>query len=130
MEKMNGIKTAQFTLSLPGSEASSRASSPDLPEHTRNVANHAPARTTYNHNDLTTKYIDNIVPGRQGRDVYDTNLSWWRAGVRRKLVEMVQWESVVIAKMQVGVATITIESGRKICRFCLDELAVKPRSLK
>ena len=108
MDNMNGIKTAQFSLSLPGSEASSRASSPDLPDHIYN-APHAQSRTTYNHHDLTTKYIDDIVPGRLGRDVYDTNLSWWRAGIRRKLVQMVQWESVVIAKMQVGVPSIGID---------------------
>ena len=108
MDNMNGIKTAHFSLSLPGSEASSRASSPDLPDHIYN-APHAQSRTIYNHHDLTPKYIDDIVPGRLGRDVYDTNLSWWRAGIRRKLVQMVQWESVVIAKMQVGVPSIGID---------------------
>lgn len=96
---MNHSKAVQFTLSLPGSQASSRAPSP------------APAELPYDnqeklskYDDLTPKYALNndVTPGRLGRDVYDTHLSWWRAGFRRKLVEVVQWESVIIAKMQVS----------------------------
>jgi hypothetical protein len=47
--------------------------------------------------------VDNDhTPGRRARDVYDTTLSWWRAGVRRKLVTTVHWESQIIANVQVS----------------------------
>ena len=35
-------------------------------------------------------------------DVYEVTLPKWRAGVRRALVKSVQWESTVIADMQVS----------------------------
>jgi len=34
--------------------------------------------------------------------VYEVTLPKWKAGLRRALVKSVQWESTVIADMQVG----------------------------
>ena len=91
---MDDTKSVHFTLSP--SEASSRSSSP------------APSTyngTTTNLNDFKSKLNvldDDHTPGRRARDVYDTTLSWWRAGVRRKLVNVVHWESQIISKMQVS----------------------------
>jgi hypothetical protein len=76
-----------FAVSVASSADSSRASSP------------APfAREKYSYT-LNGEGID--IPGRQ-IDAYDTTLSWWRAAIRRKLVKSVQWESEVLAKMQVS----------------------------
>ena len=37
----------------------------------------------------------------QRDDVYERTMSWWRVGIRRKLVAYVKAESEVIARMQV-----------------------------
>lgn len=43
-----------------------------------------------------------IVPaGRLPEEVYTSTLNWWRAAVRRRLVRIVEWESGVLAKVQV-----------------------------
>jgi hypothetical protein len=47
-------------------------------------------------------FVDWVSPGIQPKNVYDTNLSWWRAAIRRRLVTSVRWESKVIARMQVS----------------------------
>jgi hypothetical protein len=41
------------------------------------------------------------APMFQRDDVYERTMSWWRVGIRRKLVEYVRAESEVIARMQV-----------------------------
>ena len=41
------------------------------------------------------------VAGRQPEEVYTRTLSWWRAGLRRAIVRNVEWESAVLARMQV-----------------------------
>ena len=35
------------------------------------------------------------------KDVYDATLPWWRAAIRRRLVRIVERESLLIARMQV-----------------------------
>lgn len=47
--------------------------------------------------------VEEMPPGRRAVDVYEASLSWWRAAIRRKIVASVRKESVVIARMQVGV---------------------------
>ncbi|KAF9474578.1 hypothetical protein BDN70DRAFT_815445 [Pholiota conissans] len=103
---MDRSRAVHFTVSLPGSEASSRSSSPAA-ERVRKTYNDQ-KRTIYDYNELKSKLKaldDDVTPGRQGEDVYDANLSWWRAGLRRKLVRTVQWESKIIAKMQEKIRT-------------------------
>ena len=39
--------------------------------------------------------------GRQPEEVYTRTLSWWRAAIRRRIVQNVEWESAVLANMQV-----------------------------
>ncbi|KAF8970350.1 PAP2 superfamily-domain-containing protein [Flammula alnicola] len=104
---MDSPKSVHFTLSMPPSEASSRASSPAPAGALRSKVNHDQNGTTYNYNDIKSKFTldDDLTPGRQGRDVYDTTLSWWRAALRRKLVATVHWESQAIAKMQDKIRT-------------------------
>jgi hypothetical protein len=41
------------------------------------------------------------TPGSLPTDAYDTILPWWRASIRRKLVQRVEWESRVLGKLQV-----------------------------
>jgi len=63
-----------------------------------------------NLNDIKSKLNvldDDHTPGHHARDVYDTTLSWWRAGVRRKLVSAVHYESQIIAKIQVSLSFST-----------------------
>jgi hypothetical protein len=40
-------------------------------------------------------------PGLRPRDAYDA-LPWWRAAIRNKLLESLDWQSTVLANMQVG----------------------------
>ena len=49
----------------------------------------------------TDPYIPD-TPGLQAQDVYDSTLPWWRAAVRSKMAKSVEWESGVIADMQVS----------------------------
>lgn len=42
-----------------------------------------------------------VSAGRLPEEVYTTTLSWWRAAVRRRLVGIVEWESGVLAQLQV-----------------------------
>lgn len=51
----------------------------------------------------TDSYIPD-TPGLQAQDVYDTTLPWWRAAVRSKLAKSIEWESRVIADMQVSLS--------------------------
>jgi hypothetical protein len=46
-------------------------------------------------------------PGRKPMDVYDAQLAWWRAGMRRMIVERVRRESGVIARMQARSSCLT-----------------------
>ncbi|KAF8880461.1 PAP2 superfamily-domain-containing protein [Gymnopilus junonius] len=101
-------KSARFTLSLPPSEASSRSSSPAPSD--RVTLQPPPNYIDSTHDYINTKLNQSLLEddekhGRQGRDVYESTLSWWRAGLRRKLVTTVQWESQVIAKMQDKIRT-------------------------
>lgn len=102
---MDRSRAVRFTLSLPASEASSRAPSPAPERTTLSKINHDQNHATHDYDDLKAKLKDlddDATPGRQGADVYDKNLAWWRAWLRRKLVRTVQWESEIIAKMQVS----------------------------
>jgi hypothetical protein len=94
-EPLPGRKKAlHFTISVPPSVASSRSASP------------APS-------DDDDDYFDekfgpkgergyDEAPGQHSTDVYDTTLPWWRAAIRRKVLERVRLESQVIAKVQVS----------------------------
>lgn len=45
-----------------------------------------------------------LVVGAAGRlpeEVYERTLSWWRAGLRRVIMRNIEWESKVLATMQV-----------------------------
>ncbi|TEB29871.1 hypothetical protein FA13DRAFT_1755388 [Coprinellus micaceus] len=82
-EPRRGRRPPAFT--IPDSPASSRASSP------------APDLK------LDEKYEGNgydSAPGQHSSDVYDVTLPKWRAAIRRKIVERVQVESKVVAKIQ------------------------------
>jgi len=92
-------KSVHFTLSGPPSEASSRSSSPGPPSPL--------SQDTFNdHFDRKTRpnvSYDGIP--RRAKDVYDATLPWWRAAIRRRLVNVVHWESNVIARMQNKIRT-------------------------
>ncbi|ESK92555.1 pap2 domain protein [Moniliophthora roreri MCA 2997] len=83
------------------SAPSSRAASP-TPERSG-------AQKAYLYHTEAGNYLDPRFevspPGRQRLDVYDATLSWWRAGIRKKLVKTVAKESRVIAKMQDAIRT-------------------------
>jgi hypothetical protein len=83
----NGERNRYFTLSVASSANSSRAASPTP---------FAREKSSYILNGET---ID--IPHRQ-MDVYEATLPWWRAATRRTLVKSVQWESKIIARMQVS----------------------------
>lgn len=96
---MERSRAVQFSLSTPSSAASSRSSSPAPTLPRKSVLNGSPD----DYNDIKRSLLsDDLVPGQRGEDVYESTLSWWRAGLRRKLVATVRWESSVIAKMQVS----------------------------
>ncbi|KAG7087336.1 hypothetical protein E1B28_013312 [Marasmius oreades] len=47
------------------------------------------------------RYHDSMLPpGKQPLDIYESTLSWWRAGIRRKIVKRVRVESKIVAKLQ------------------------------
>ncbi|KAJ7197104.1 PAP2 superfamily-domain-containing protein [Mycena haematopus] len=114
-------------MSGPPSTASSRTSSP------------APTPpTSYREEYLLEKAAQNEA-GCRPMDVYDATLPAWRAAVRRALVAQIRVESVLVAKMQVGVMLLTFV-GRAICgldisrpfclavsRFCSGTTAVPHR---
>jgi len=86
------LKRAQFTLSAASSRAPSPA--PSLPEDT--------VKHVYITD--TSAYLSPLAedgPGRQADDVYEATLGPWRAGIRKKIVARVRWESEVLARMQV-----------------------------
>lgn len=84
---------SNLTLSIPSSESSLFPSPESSPVgqgiHPYNL-------------DSSKPLVDRIPPGIQPKDVYDASLPWWRAAIRRRLVASVQWESRVIARMQVS----------------------------
>jgi hypothetical protein len=41
-------------------------------------------------------------PGRLPEEVYEKTLGWWRAGIRRLLVNNLKWESKCLSWMQVS----------------------------
>lgn len=45
--------------------------------------------------------IQHVAAGRLPEEVYERTLTPWRAAVRRRLVQAVEWESRIIAAMQV-----------------------------
>lgn len=54
-----------------------------------------------------------VVLGGVGRlpdEVYDRTLNWWRAGIRRSLLKNIEWESKVLATMQVSFVFRSISS--------------------
>ena len=84
------------------SPASSRSSSP-APDF--GCDSHKPPELdgSYTLKDqLTNLILEDHIPGKKPMDVYEATLPKWRAGVRRALVKSVQWESTVIADMQVS----------------------------
>jgi hypothetical protein len=86
----------KFTLSIPPSdELESPYSSPATSPIGQDVH-------PYNNLNLDSEPLLDVTPGIQPKDVYDTSLSWWRAAIRRRLVENIRWESIVIARMQVS----------------------------
>ncbi|KAF9538128.1 hypothetical protein CPC08DRAFT_808238 [Agrocybe pediades] len=89
---MERSRAVQFSLSTPSSAASSRSSSP--------APQSIPKEIQLDYDTKHSLLVDDVVPGQRGEDVYESTLSWWRAGLRRKLVEMVRWESRIIARMQ------------------------------
>jgi hypothetical protein len=55
-------------------------------------------------------------PGYLPANIYDATLPWWRAAIRRKLVQNVERESPVIARMQV--CPLSCGSLRHRCFIC------------
>ncbi|KDR76501.1 hypothetical protein GALMADRAFT_120678 [Galerina marginata CBS 339.88] len=105
---MESTKSVHFTLSGPPSEASSRSSSPAPSSPTLSGPPFYQNGFSSDYHDTKLKYNlldDDDTPEQQRKDVYDSTLSWWRAGLRRKLVATVQWESRLIAKMQDKIRT-------------------------
>ncbi|KAG6877124.1 hypothetical protein C0993_010127 [Termitomyces sp. T159_Od127] len=96
-QKLQGTRgrptSSHFILSLPGSESTSRESSP-VPSLKR-TGYQVPIT------DLGDPLDDESIPGRLPTDVYDATLPRWRAAVRRRIVKSVQWESQVIARLQI-----------------------------
>lgn len=45
--------------------------------------------------------VSSDLPRSKPKDVYDAILPSWRAAIRTKLVQVVNWESMVLAEMQV-----------------------------
>ena len=89
----------RFTISVPGSENSSRASS-RAPSPLRKGGDFS-SNDDFSHVNATSP----PSPGRRSADVYGATLPWWRATVRRKLLVAVQRESKVIARVQVCVVS-------------------------
>ncbi|KAF4616785.1 hypothetical protein D9613_008874 [Agrocybe pediades] len=89
---MERSRAVQFSLSTPSSAASSRSSSP--------APQSIPKEIPLDYDTKHSLLVDDVVPGQRGEDVYESTLSWWRAGLRRKLVDTVRWESRIIARMQ------------------------------
>jgi len=88
--------------SYPPSPASSRSSSP-APNFGCDPHESPESDGSYTLKDqLTDLILEDHIPGKKPMDVYEATLPKWRAGVRRALVKSVQWESTVIADMQVG----------------------------
>jgi len=88
--------------SYPPSPASSRSSSP-APDF--GCDPHEPPESNGScilKDQITDLTLEDHIPGKKPMDVYEATLPKWRAGVRRALVKLVQWESTVIADMQVG----------------------------
>lgn len=107
---MDRGRRTYFTLTGPPSEASSRAPSP-APECPLPLkSSTASARNGYPDVKTRLRSLDgDLMPKIEGKDVYDTTLSWWQAGLRRRLVATVKWESEVIAKMQVRITWAVAE---------------------
>ncbi|KAF8056632.1 sphingosine-1-phosphate phosphatase [Lyophyllum atratum] len=85
----------RFTLSVPGSENSSRDSSP-----APSLRSNGYSSSLRNEKFDAKEASQEPTPGRRPMDVYDKTLPRWRAAVRRRLVKTVQWESEVIARLQ------------------------------
>ena len=61
--------------------------------------------------------------GRQPEEVYTRTMSWWRAAIRRAILRNVEWESAVLAKMQVCVVLCPL-LGRSVLRRRTYQLTV------
>ena len=60
-----------------------------------------------------------VVVGAAGRlpeEVYERTLSWWRAGIRRAILRNVEWESRVLAAMQVCGSFVCCQSTWRIAQ--------------
>lgn len=95
--------SVHFTISVPGSADSSRASSPaqSLRGDSTKISGGASGKTALGKEKSYRGLEDDLLPGRGPQDVYDVTLPRWRAAIRRRLVRTVQVESEIIAKMQV-----------------------------
>ncbi|KAH0581654.1 hypothetical protein H2248_011351 [Termitomyces sp. 'cryptogamus'] len=94
--------SSHFTLSVPGSENSSRESSP-VPSLKRN-------RYPASLRNLDDAFDDDATPGCLPTDAYDATLPRWRAVIRRRIVRSVQWESKVIARLQSLIRTPLLDA--------------------
>ncbi|GLB39364.1 putative acid phosphatase homologues [Lyophyllum shimeji] len=91
--------SSHFTLSAPGSENSSRDSSPAPSLKNEGLSSSLRYENAIN---LDVEKPSGVPtsPGRRPMDVYEATLPPWRAAVRRRLVKTVQRESKAIARLQ------------------------------
>ncbi len=88
---------SRFTLSYPPSVSSSRSASPAPDDHYAFIKSETNDKAREKEDS-----VEDMIPGRLPVTFYESTLPWWRAAVRRVLVNMVLWESNIIAKMQVS----------------------------
>jgi hypothetical protein len=97
-DSFNSVSTIPTVMSTPttSSNGLSRSESPS-------PAPLSTGRRCQGHNKLSSadSVSSDDAPMLQRDDVYERTMSWWRDGIRRKLVEHVRTESEIIARMQV-----------------------------
>lgn len=59
--------------------------------------------------DTSSIVSEHVDAGRLDEYFYDTTLSWWRASIRRTVLNQVERESDIIAAMQVSFGTLNTE---------------------
>lgn len=97
-------KSTHFSLSMTPSEPSSRSESPVLSTHRNNGS------------------ASDGTPGLQHGDAYDRVLPWWRARIRRKLVESIEVESNIIAMLQVCQKNCVILFSKVLIFLCKSKI--------
>ena len=74
----------------------------DVPEeHTSQSNPLAPKKSAPLPDYPPVDHTESVAAGRLPEEVYAKTLPWWRAALRAKCVEVVEWESEVIGKWQV-----------------------------